>query len=225
MLTYSDMVTLLLIFFIVLASTSAVNEDVLRLILASFPGLGNQPGGNTLAEGRLVELGNTIESLPSLERGRGFSNAVRAAFAVLEPELRSKKVRLTHDERGMVISLASDVFFDVSSAELQMENAREILHKLARLFSREDLASNTFRIEGHTDSLPTDPNGPWASNWELSTERSLSVLRYLSDLNVNEQQFQVMGLADTVPLFDNATAEGRAFNRRVDIVVLTEGHL
>jgi chemotaxis protein MotB len=87
------------------------------------------------------------------------------------------------------------------------------------------LQDRTFRIEGHTDSTPVDPDGPWESNWELSAARSLSVLRYLTDFGVEEDQFQVMGLADTEPLFENDTPEGRAYNRRVDVIILTEGHL
>ncbi len=66
---------------------------------------------------------------------------------------------------------------------------------------------------------------PEIKNWELSSQRAINVLHYLSDFGVNEQQFQVSGMADTVPLVSNDTPEGRAYNRRVDLVILTEGHL
>jgi chemotaxis protein MotB len=82
-----------------------------------------------------------------------------------------------------------------------------------------------FRIEGHTDAIPTDPQGQWDTNWELSTARATNVLHYLVDFGVSEEQFQVAGFADTVPLASNETEEGRAYNRRVDIVILSEGHL
>ncbi|HPB67272.1 MAG TPA: OmpA family protein, partial [Spirochaetales bacterium] len=71
----------------------------------------------------------------------------------------------------------------------------------------------------------TDPAGPWQSNWELSTARALGVLHYLSDFGVPEARFQVSGLAATMPIADDSTAEGRAYNRRVDIIILDEGHL
>lgn len=225
MLTYGDMVTLLLTFFVMLLTPAEIDGYELRLILAAFPGLGAYQGGNTLEAGRLAELGNTIESLPSMERGRALDEARREAISIFQPEVRNQMVRVTQDERGLVISLASDAFFDPASAELNIEQTRDILQRLARLLNSEDLSERTFRIEGHTDSTPTDPNGPWESNWELSTARSLSVLRYLTDFGVEEQQFQVMGLADTEPLFDNDTPEGRAYNRRVDVIILTEGHL
>ena len=87
------------------------------------------------------------------------------------------------------------------------------------------MQNTKFRIEGHTDSFPTDPTSDYPTNWELSTARATNVLHYLVEFGVNEGQFQVAGFADTVPLFTNDTPEGRAANRRVDIVILTEGHL
>ena len=225
MLTYGDMVTLLLTFFVMLLTTATIDGYKLRLILAAFPGLGNLEGGNTLEAGRLAELGNTIESLPSMERGRALDQARRQAISLFQPEIRSQQVRVTEDERGLVISLASDAFFGPASAEVQIEQTRDILQKLAQLLSSDALGNRIFRIEGHTDSTPTDPEGQWQSNWDLSAARSLAVLRYLQEFGVSDRQFQVMGLADTRPLYSNDTPEGRAYNRRVDVVILTEGHL
>ncbi len=225
MLTYGDMVTLLLTFFVMLLTTATIDGYQLRLILAAFPGLGNLEGGNTLEAGRLAELGNTIESLPSMERGRALDEARRNAVSIFNPEIQSQQVRVQEDERGLVISLASDSFFEPASADIRIEQTREILQKLATLLTDPGLAERTFRIEGHTDDIPTDPAGPWPSNWDLSTGRSLSVLRFLDELGVNDDQFQVMGLGDTRPLFDNDTAEGRAYNRRVDVIILSDGHL
>lgn len=225
MLTYGDMMTLLLTFFVMLLTPAEIDGYQLRLILAAFPGLGAYQGGNTLEQGRLAELGNTIEALPSMERGRALDEARREAISIFQPEVRNQMVRITQDERGLVISLASDAFFDPATAEINIEQTRGILQRLSRLLNSPDLQDRTFRIEGHTDSTPVDPNGPWESNWELSAARSLSVLRYLTDFGVAEDQFQVMGLADTEPLFDNDTPEGRAYNRRVDVIILTEGHL
>lgn len=225
LLTYGDMVTLLLTFFVLLYTTAEVDGYRLRLILAAFPGLGSLEGGVTLEEGRLAELGNTIESLPSMDRGRALSEARREAVSLFEPEIRSNQVRITQDERGLVVSLASDAFFETASAELNIEASREVFIKLSELLQSDAVADRKFRIEGHTDSIPTDPAGEWETNWELSTARSLSTLRLLRDYGVPEERFQVMGLADTVPLVSNDTAEGRAYNRRVDVIILTEGHL
>jgi chemotaxis protein MotB len=225
LLTYGDMVTLLLTFFVLLYTTAEVDGYRLQLVLAAFPGLGNLEGGVTLSEGRLAELGNTIESLPSVQRGRALDEARRQAVSIFEPEVRSNEVRITQDERGLVVSLASDAFFETASAELNIEASRDVFIKLSELLQSDAVADRKFRIEGHTDNIPTAPGGEWETNWELSTARSLSVLRLLRDYGVPEERFQVMGVADTVPLVSNDTAEGRAYNRRVDVIILTEGHL
>ena len=225
LLTYGDMVTLLLTFFVLMFTTATIDGYELRLILAAFPGLGNLDGGNTLQEGRLAELGNSIMALPSMQRGRALDEARRNAVSIFEPEIRSQRVRIREDERGLVISLASDGFFEPATADINLEETRQVFEKLSTLLGSEQLEGRKFRIEGHTDSIPTDPNGPWESNWDLSVARALNVFRLLQDYGVDEEQFQVMGLADTVPLFSNDTAEGRAYNRRVDVIILTEGHL
>jgi chemotaxis protein MotB len=225
MLTYGDMVTLLLTFFVMLLTSATVDGQKLKLILSAFPGLGMYEGGNTLTAGQLAELGNTIMSLPSMTKGRALDNARRKAVSQFQPQIRSQKVRFKEDERGLVISLVSDAFFQPASADLNIEETRELLQNVAQLLNSEELEGLTFRIEGHTDGSPTDPDSEWPTNWELSTARATNVLHYLVDYGVNEQQFQVAGFAETVPLASNDSQEGRAYNRRVDIIVLTEGHL
>jgi chemotaxis protein MotB len=225
--TYSDMVTLMLCFFVIMFNPDEGTSAQMQQIAASMAtrGLGSMPGGNTLSPGRNADLGNTVMSLPSMEKGRSLGTALRKAVSLFNPEIRSNKVRVTHDERGLVISLASDAFFNPASARINIEETRDILLRLGALLSDADLRDRKIRIEGHTDNEATDPLGPWEDNWDLSTARSRSVLRYLSDMNIDERRFQVSGFADTAPVARNDTAEGRAYNRRVDIVILDDGHL
>lgn len=224
MQTYADMVTLLLTFFVLMYTTAEVEGYKVKLILASFSGLGLRSGGMTLqGTGPLVEMGNTVMALPSTERGRSLSEAKKTAVSKFQPEIKSEMVRVKQDERGLIISLAGDAFFDTGSAEVRIERTRETLQKLSTLLS--SMPERTFRIEGHTDNIPTGQDSKWRTNWELSTARASNVLHYLVDFGVNEKQFQVSGFADTVPLASNDTEEGRAYNRRVDVVVLSEGHL
>jgi chemotaxis protein MotB len=227
MVTYSDMVTLLLCFFAALFNVSEVDEVQLQQMISSLNniGMGAMEGGATLTAGRNADLGNTIMSLPSMEKGRSLSTAKKKATSLFSPEVKSNKVRVSSDERGLVISLASDAFFGPASAMVNIEETREILLRLGELLSSDEVAGRKFRIEGHTDSVAVDPAGPWKSNWELSAARSINVLHYLADIGVDETRFQVSGLADTVPIASNDTAEGRAYNRRVDVIILDEGHL
>ncbi|MFW5801131.1 MAG: flagellar motor protein MotB [Spirochaeta sp.] len=226
MLTYGDMVTLLLTFFVMILTTATVDGYELQLILSAFSGVASFDGGNTLQQGQLVELGNTVMALPSMDRGRALDRARRTAVSMFEPEIRTQQVRVTEDERGLIITLASDAFFDEASAEVRYEETRDILQRLARLLSSDIVADRHFRLEGHTDSTPTNPE-VWNSNWELSVARSLSIFWAImgyADPNL-EDQFQIQGMGDNRPLATNETPEGRAYNRRVDVVILSDGHL
>ncbi|HCC36361.1 MAG TPA: flagellar motor protein MotB [Treponema sp.] len=225
--TYSDMVTLMLCFFAIMFNPDEATTVQLQQIAASMRvgGLGAMPGGLTLSSGRSADLGNTIMALPSMEKGRTLGTALRKAVSIFSPEIRSNKVRVTHDERGLVITLASDAFFNPASARINIEQTRDILLRLGTFLASDDLAGRKFRIEGHTDAVDVDPEGPWESNWELSTARSINILHYLSDIGIDERRFQVAGFADTVPIASNDTPEGRAYNRRVDVIILDEGHL
>ena len=223
MMTYGDMVTLLLTFFVMLFTTAEIDGSKLQLIIAAFQGLGVLEGGNTLEAGQLAELGHTIMQLPSRESGRALDNARKKAISQFQPEIKSEAVRVSVDERGLIISLAADSFFRSASAEVDIEESRELLQRIAGLLN--SLEENRFAVEGHSDSLPTNPDGPWPSNWELSTARATNVLRYLADFGVSDENFRVVGYSDTQPIASNDTEEGRAVNRRIDIVILSEGHI
>jgi len=225
--TYSDMITLCLCFFVIMFNPDDVTQGQLDAISTSMRqgGIGAMPGGNTLTAGRAADLGNTIQSLPSMERGRVMGQAMRKAISVFSPEMRSNKIKITHDERGLVITLAGDAFFYPASARINIEATREILLRLGTYLDSRELAGRKFRIEGHTDAVDVDPNGPWEDNWQLSVERSRAVLRYLTALGINENKFQIAGFAATAPVSSNETEEGRANNRRVDVIILDEGHL
>lgn len=225
LLSWGDLTTLLLTFFVVMFNIGTIDEVDLNIMLSAFQGLGPREGGNTLETGKLAELGNTVMSLPTMERGQSLARAKRTALSVFQPEIKARKVRIKEDERGLIISLASDAYFRPASADVNIEESRTLLQNLALLLSSEDLRDRKFRIEGHTDSLATDPDGPFPTNWELSTARSTNVLHYLVDFGADEQRFQVAGYSDTVPIASNDTEEGRAYNRRVDVVILSEGHL
>ena len=161
--------------------------------------------------------------MPSMEKGKMLATALKKAVSLFAPEIKTNKIAVTSDERGIVISLASDVFFYPGSAELNIAESRDTLLNLAQFLSSQDLASHRFRVEGHTDSGVTDPD-IWKSNWELSSARAINILHSLTDFGAQESRFSVAGYADTRPIFSNDTAEGRAYNRRVDIIILDDAH-
>lgn len=232
--TYSDMVTLLLTFFVMMMTTATVDGSELKLILAYFNGMGVLSGGNTLSVGKLAELGNNYASLPSSETGKSMNKSRDQAISAFQPEIESNKVKVQMDERGIVITLASDSFFKKGSARVEIGKTRSILKKLSTLL--QSVPERRFRIEGHTDDIPPDIDSTWRSSWELSTARATNVLHYLLDYSSNpdqfERQFQVSGFADTRPLevlnqdkSDFNLEEARSQNRRIDIIILSDGLL
>jgi chemotaxis protein MotB len=225
--TYGDMVTLLLCFFVAMFDITDADIQQMDVLLSplSAMGMGANEGAPTLSQGKFSELGNTVSALPSMERGNYLGTSLKKAVSLFNPEIQSNKIRVTHDERGLVISLAGDAFFRPASAAINIEETRDMLIRLSELLLSSEIAGRKVRIEGHTDSAPVDPEGRYASNWDLSAARSINVLNYLADFGVDEKRFQVGGFADTVPLAANDTPEGRSYNRRVDIVILDEGHL
>ena len=219
--TYSDMITLVLCFFVMLFNPNEIDEVQLQA-LASISGDPTK-GGVSLSTGRASDLGNTINSLPSMDKGKTMGTALKKAVSLFTPEIKSNKMTVTSDERGVVISLSADAFFSPGSAELNIEETRDTILQLAQFLSSDVVGNRKFRVEGHTDSTPVDGDD-WTSNWELSSARAVNVLHRLTDFGANEMRFSVAGYADTQPKFSNDTAEGRAYNRRVDIIILDDAH-
>ena len=224
--TYGDMITLMLCFFVMLYNPSEVDVTQMATITQSLQMQETETtsGGLSLSAGQLSDLGNNINSLPSLEKGKSLGLAKKKAVSLFAPDVKSNKITITSDERRLIITLLSDNFFEEGSAELNINDTRETLLRLADFFRSDELKGRRFRIEGHTDSTPVAENSIFPSNWELSATRAVNVLHYLADYGVRENDFSVAGYSDTRPKFSNDTAEGRAYNRRVDIIILDEGH-
>lgn len=220
--TYGDMITLMLCFFVMLYNPTEADPVQMAMMTASLQ-TDSVSGGMSATSGRLADLGNSINSLPSLEKGKNLGTAKKKAVSLFAPDRKSTRITITSDERGLVITLASDAFFAENSAELNIEETRDTLLRIAQFLSMPELAGRKFRIEGHTDSTTADST-KWPSNWELSSARAVNVLHYLSDFGIDESQFSVAGYADNQPRHSNDTPDGRAYNRRVDIIILDEGH-
>jgi chemotaxis protein MotB len=109
------------------------------------------------------------------------------------------------------------VLYDAESASLRADGVR-VLNAIAP-----ELAAvpNQIRIEGHTNSIPVTPGGPYPSNWELSTDRATTVVRYLITQGMPAGKLSATGYADTQPLVPNTDPTAVTVNRRVDIVVLS----
>lgn len=223
MVTFGDLNALLLTFFVLLVSMAVFDKIEVQLILSAFQGsFGVLQGGKSLSTGILANIGETTESLPSSEAGRGMAKAFKEAISVFQAEIKTRKVRVDLNERGIIISLSSDAYFRRGSAELDIDSARLVLEKVAQLLTRTGYRDKLIRIEGHTDDTQTDPYGPWPTNWELGADRALNVLNYLIDFGVDPANMQAVSYGEYNPIMSNDTEEHRSKNRRVDIAILRE---
>lgn len=227
--TYGDFVTLVLTFFVLLLSTmsTSINDSAIQLIATAFQGsFGNMTGGATLSQSKLIYGGASVDTLPSTDRGFSMGKALDRAIAVLESEIKSKKVRVEEDERGFVISLGADQYFESASTNIiDNQSNTETFIKLAASLSS---IPNDIRIEGHTDSgsfiRGSLAEQKFGNNWGLSSARAMVVLEKIFENDMagklDKNKYSIAGYADTRPVASNDLPDGRALNRRVDIVIV-----
>lgn len=243
LLTYSDLITLLMALFIIMWAISTVNDskfDQLSKSLSdAFSGKifqGNKAviDGSSGTKTEVVPLAK--EPSKAAQTAKSFDESVQAAAAAADLEnlkrlqeqvdayVGSKglsgKIETSIDERGLVIRILPDgVLFDTGKADLRLD-ARPILDELTRLLVKLP-GNNPVRIEGNTDDVPIS-TPEFADNWALSVARATSVLRVILEDGFDPTRLSAAGYADQRPLATNGTADGRALNRRVEIVVVRQ---
>ncbi|QSA96190.1 OmpA family protein [Methylococcus sp. EFPC2] len=144
----------------------------------------------------------------------GSEQTARLMAKALERERENRQVEVVHEGRQIRVEISDAILFDPGSAELRQEGYALLDRINGILAGREDILF----IEGHTDPTPI-ANNRFPSNWELSSARASAVTRYLVAHGLPAERLRAIGLADTRPLGDNATAEGRARNRRVTLLM------
>jgi len=238
LVSYADFITLLFAFFVVMFASSqadkskakqvsdsvrqALEEGQVAAVLSGIlggtvgdKGVGNArrngpggaqeiiaPGPGPVAAARTAELGPSQEALTH----------------ELKVEIDSGKIRIAMEARGLVISLREAAFFPSGEATVDPGGYSSI-GKIAAAIHK---IPNPVRLEGHTDSVPIH-NSRFRSNWELSAARGIAMLELFSPrFDVPRDRLAVVGYAETMPVDSNDTQEGRAHNRRVDVVILNE---
>src|SRR3989338_844259 len=138
----------------------------------------------------------------------------------LGKEISDKEVKIEMLEKGLVITFVSEVLFDSGKAQLKPDSFQK-LDKVANVINT-TVRDLNIGIEGHTDNDPIRYSA-WKTNWELSTGRALSVLHYLIDINeVGPGRLSVIGYGEFHPVESNDTVEGKAKNRRGEVVVVSK---
>jgi len=239
LVSYADFITLLFAFFVVMFASSQTDKGKAKQVsesvtqaLANGTSFGITPAVASVLGGTVDDKGQgnaqmkgpggaqranknappeqVIELMPSLQR----LNAELAA------ELKAGKLQVNLEPRGLVISLRQAVFFP-SGTDAIDPKTYPIVEKLADVLKG---IPNPIRLEGNADAIPIH-NQRFRSNWDLSAARSIAMLDlFVSRYNIPRQRCAITAYAENNPVDSNETAEGRAKNRRVDIVILNMLH-
>lgn len=216
MTTYSDLITQVLIFFVLLFSLSNLDSEKFSSAMASLQGsLGILDGGSAIVGGEFTESGDSGEFLITAKEHQEFEQLESKIQKIID-EGDIGGVHVSLDERGLVVRFVEGVLFDSGKAELK-NDARKILDKLAPVLIE---SHRQIRIEGHTDNLPIHTQ-EFPSNWELSTARAVNVVKYLIEQhNISPYIISAAGYSEYRPIAPNDSERNRALNRRVDIIIL-----
>ncbi len=240
LITYADLITLLLVLFLILYSIANIdNEKLKRLqgsLASAFDGVGIFAGqsnvtGDTGGEGILARFSSAVENVVSKGGGPDTEGGATQKETSIEQDFEyinnqiddlvtaagiQDKVSVQRTAEGIVLNLAGDLLFLNARAELRAESIF-VLDRIAQILAP---LPNQIRVEGHTDIIPPlDPVYP--TNWHLSSARALAVLQFLEEFGrIPAERMHFSAWADLKPVADNDTLEGRQQNRRASIVIL-----
>ncbi len=242
MATFSDLMNLLLCFFVLLFSMSTVDAQKFELVAASFSDTFSifSNGGQAVGEGMLIsngvsQLNELDDYLHSVGRPNDTDQTITDALDELEEqklaesEALAEKVEEALSESGLddeigvtfnsqyvQLTLNGSLLFDSGDAQLK-EESMAVMSQIAKILDR--YAEGIIEVEGHTDNVPM--NGfKYSNNEELSSARAISVFHYLMEnTTIEPSRVKYSGRGEYVPIADNSTPEGRALNRRVEIKI------
>ena len=237
LVSYADFITLLFAFFVVMFASSQTDKAKARAISESVSQALDKGGVQAIVHevlgGTVDEKGQGNAQLkgpggsqpknepvppppPALPENKELLPKLTYLTEALKAEIAAGKLEIRQEERGLVISLKQAAFFPSGDDTVDLKSY-EAIDKIAGIFRD---SPNPIRLEGHTDSRPIHTDR-FRSNWELSSARGIAMLELLGTrFGIPHERLAVVGYADTMPKASNDTEEGRARNRRVDIVIL-----
>jgi len=217
--TFGDLMSLLLCFFVLLLSMSTMNAKKVQEAIGSLQGAMSVLEGGTQTEvsrNRIQKATPVQKTDETAQTVNKLSQAI-AEFKQFTSGGKGPSIVLEEGEEGFFIRLPADITFKPGSAEILNEDSLLFLKRVA-LIINEYLPKNIeIQIKGYTDNVPPPPTSPYTDNWELSSARALSVLKILIKDGVSPKQLSAAAYGEYHPIASNATKEGRAKNRRVEI--------
>lgn len=213
LLTYSDLITLLMIFFVVMYASSTVNSAKYESLSTSLNSVLGSSGGSGDTPTPVVDTNGTgiVSETTKLENLQGNVDEILLQYNL------SDKVHTKLEESGLAIIFDNDLLFDSAKAVIKPE-IKDSLNKIAEPLKA--LNTNLIRVEGHTDILPIH-NEEFSSNWQLSSVRAANVVQYLNETcSITSNRLSAVGYGSEKPIGDNNTESGRNSNRRVEIILI-----
>lgn len=241
MSTFSDLMNLLLCFFVLLFSMSTVDAEKFEMVVASLQSSFSvlPSGGSSIGEGQLISSGISqlenfsmfFEQNSSTEQETE-EKSVKEAYeeeALKESEEMAEEISKQAERYGIqnqvevdfnaeyvLLTLNGALLFDSGKSEIR-QDAYDLVDKIGAILTNYN--SNIIEIEGHTDNVPIS-NDKYENNGVLSMYRALNVADYIRSItNLDPGLLKSSGRGEYVPIADNATPEGRARNRRVEIKI------
>lgn len=237
LVSYADFITLLFAFFVVMFAASNADQKkagkVAQAVQGAFHDLaifnptgkvvplfddGGVPSNAKSVVGNMHDGFESAQVVPAggKDSTKTLEEVKTELQHALQEEVKGGTVRISEDGRGLTVSLSEAGFFDPGSAVMKPK-ALEILDRIAE---KVRALPAQIRVEGHTDNTPIR-TAQFPSNWELSTSRATHVLQYLlANAQIQPMRLSAVGYGEYRPISENETIEGRAANRRVDLVIL-----
>lgn len=222
MTTFSDLMTLLLAFFVLLYSFSTLDAEKFKNIANALQSALTGQGAITIFENDTPPGELPIEQI---EQAPGDLNNVNnetkeiyeIVYNYIEEEGLEAEVTLRADHRGVIIDIKDNILFDSGKANLK-SGSKNILDKITLLINEFD---NEIIVEGHTDNVPMS-SYIFPTNWELSVNRATTVIRYfIEERNIDPGRLSAAGYGEYNPIVPNNSSKNRSLNRRVNILIVT----
>jgi chemotaxis protein MotB len=218
MVTFADLIMLLLTFFVLLLTMSSMDTKKLKKLMSHFTestGVLEFSGTGDVSDfSSFISKYNNSDSMLVVDQRQFFPEIKISSEIKKLLKNVNREIDLSDDERGVVLAFNENILFEIGRVSLK----KEIYHMLDEISDAIYECPNDILIMGHTDNIPINSK-IYKSNWELSAYRGLSVLNYfLKEKGLSPSRFYVGGYGSFRPLYPNDTAKRRSLNRRVEII-------
>lgn len=218
--TYADLVTLLLCFFVLLYSMSTLDNQKFKKAIAAFSSMGIMGQSGSITPGSSV--GDSISNLDvnnAIDVQQEMDSIYSQVKELVDEKGLDEDVEVEQVEAGVLLRFKDEILFDTGRADLK-PNVKSTLNKLGEILKKHN---KEIRVEGHTDNVPIK-NSSYKSNWELSSARAISVVKYFTEELPSEQRFdpknfEVSGYGEYHPIVPNNSEKNRQKNRRIEITI------